>query len=268
MVVPNAEVEGVHAATNYRYTARSNDAGVYTLAQLREGAYTVRVRAAGFKESVFQDVELVSRDVRRIDVRLELGAVEAKVEVTAEPGVIETETARITDVKDALALKTLPMNSRSLTNYLQLSPTVMMATGDRATVRFGGSRTNQENQSIDGISYNNLYDGTWIAPLSNFIESFQEVRVDSANNTAEFGSVGQLTIISKSGTNQLHGSAFDYYSAGGLSARNPFAQARGTYVIHSPGGSAGGPVYIPKIYDGRNKTFFFASWEALRGSQV
>lgn len=266
-MIPNAGVEAVHTASNYRYAVQSNDAGVYTLAQLRDGQYTLRVRATGFKEYVVQNIELVSRDQRRIDVRLDLGAMEATVEVSAGVGLIETETARISDTKDARALNTLPLNTRSLTSFLQLAPTVQLATGDRATIRFAGSRNNQENQSIDGISFNNLYDGTRIAPLQGYIESFQEVRVDSANNTAEFGAVGQVTVISKSGANRLHGSAFDYYDSSGFASRNPFSLTKGSYVNHTPGVSAGGPIFFPKLYNGKNKSFFFASWEGVKGSQ-
>ncbi len=266
-MIPNATIEAVHTASNYRYTTQSNDAGVYTLAQLRDGEYSLRVRAAGFKEYVVQNIALDSRDQRRIDVRLEVGAIEATVEVTGGVSLIETETARISDMKDARMLNSLPLNTRGLTSFLQLSPTVQLATGDRATIRFAGSRNNQENQSIDGISYNNLYDGTRIAPLQGYVESFQEVRVDSANNTAEFGAVGQVTVISKSGTNKLHGSAFEYYDSSGFASRNPFSLTKGSYVNHSPGFSLGGPVYIPKVYNGVNKTFFFASWEGAKGSR-
>jgi hypothetical protein len=109
---------------------------------------------------------------------------------------------------------------------------------------------------------------TQIGPLAQYVESFQEVRIDSANNSAEFGTIGQVTMISKSGTNSFHGSLFDYYVTPWFRARNPFATVRDTGISNLPGGSAGGPVYIPKIYDGRNKTFFFASYENFLGSQA
>jgi len=91
--------------------------------------------------------------------------------------------------------------------------------------------------------------------------------VDPANNTAEFGSVGQVTIVSKGGGNQLHGAVFDYYSTPWFRARNPFALARGTGVRHEPGAAVGGPVVIPRVYDGRNRSFFY-SFETSRGSTV
>ncbi len=215
-----------------------------------------------------QNVPIVAMEVRRLDIALQIGAVESIVEVSGAASMIETETARVSDTKSELQLKSLPLNTRSLSAFLSLTPTVIFATGDRATIRFAGSRNNQENQTLDGISYNNLYDGTRIGPLQGFIESFQEVRVDAANNTAEFGAVGQVTVISKSGTNTLHGSLFDYYGSTAMAARNPFSSTKGSFVTHSPGGSVGGPVYVPRIYDGRNKTFFFFSYEAMRGSRI
>ena len=267
-IVPGAELTATHVESNYVYTARSNDSGNYTISQLREGAYILRVRAQGFKEVSIRNIALVSLDVRRIDPRLEIGAVDTKVEVSATQSLIETETARISDNKGAAALKALPMNTRSLWNFVGLSPGVVQAGNGSSTRRFAGSRANQSDASVDGITISNNIDGTQVSPLVSYIESFEEVRVDMANNTSEFGSIGQVTIISKSGTNQLHGSLFDYYTTPFFRARNPFAATRGTGIRHSPGGSVGGPVVLPKIYNGHNKTFFFYSFETSRGSAV
>ncbi len=267
-VVPGAELTATHLESNYRYTARSNEAGNYNIPQLREGVYTLRIQAAGFGESLVQEIRLVSLDVRRIDIRLTIGSLQATVEVNAGAALIETETARISDSKDANSLKALPMNTRSLWNFVGLSPGVVQAGNGSSTRRFAGSRANQSDASVDGVTISNNIDGTQISPLVSYIESFEEVRVDMANNTSEFGSIGQVTIISKSGTNQLHGSFFDYYSTPFFRARNPFAATRGTGVRHSPGGSIGGPVVIPKLYNGHNKTFFFYSLETSRGSAV
>ncbi|MBI4877623.1 MAG: TonB-dependent receptor, partial [Acidobacteria bacterium] len=267
-VVPGVAITATHARSNYVYTAKSNEVGNYTLPQLLEGGYVVRAKIAGFKESVVRDVQLVAQDLRRIDLRLEIGSLEATIEVTAGATLIETETARISDSRSAQALKTLPLNTRGLWDFLGLTPGIVQAGAGSSTRRFAGSRANQSDASVDGVSSSNLNDGTQISPLVSYIESFQEMRVDMANNTAEFGAIGQVTIISKSGSNELHGSAFDYYSTPWFRARNPFAQARGTGISHSPGFSVGGPAYLPKVYDGRNKSFFFSSFETSRGSAV
>lgn len=264
-VVPGATVEATHVATGYKYTATTNEVGYYTLSQLREGTYTVRVTAPGFREFLARDVQLVARDQRRLDVRLEVGTVEVTVEVSAGATLIEAETARIGDSKDARQLLSLPLNTRSLYSFLIISPAVVKASGQAAR-RFAGSRINQSDQSIDGITVSNGYDGTQISPLVDYIESYAEVRVDMANNSADIGAIGQVTVISKSGSNELHGSLFDYYVTPWFRARNPFAPQRATGVRHWPGGSIGGPVWLPKLYDGHNRTFFFFSFETSRSS--
>lgn len=264
-VVPNATVTATNIATNIKTAAKSNEAGAYTIAQLIDGTYTVRVEAAGFKALVMENVVLAARDIRRVDARLEVGAVETAVEVKGGATLIETETARIADSKDSLVLNTIPTNSRGLWAYLNLSPGLQGQDGSSVT-RFAGSRVNENNWSIDGTTFSDGVDNTQTGPLANYIESFQEVHVDLSNNSAEFASIGQVTIISKSGTNQLHGTAFDYYSTPWFRAKGFFASERQTGIQHAPGFGVGGPVFIPKIYDGRDRTFFYFSYETARGS--
>ena len=266
--IPGAAIEAVHRDTGYRYSSQSNEFGIYTLAQLREGVYTLRVTQPGFQEFVATDVRLVALEVRRLDVQLEVGAVDTRIEVTAGAALIETETARISDSKSSRQLVSLPLNTRSLWGFIGLSPGVVQAGAGSSTRRFAGSRANQSDSSIDGITHSNQYDGTQISPLVSSIESFEEIRVDTSNNTAEYGGIGMVTIITKSGSNALHGSAFDYYSTPWFRARNTFAAQRHSGVTHAPGASVGGPVYLPGIYDGRNRSFFFFSFETTRGSQI
>lgn len=265
--IPNATVTATNVQTNIRTVTTSNEVGNYNIPQLLQGTYTVRAQAAGFREFVAQNVVLASRDIRRVDITLEVGAVETVVEVSGGATLIETETARIGDVKTADVLKSLPLNTRGIWAFLALSPNVLQASGS-STIRFAGSRGNQSQWAIDGTSMSDGVDNTQIGPLANYIESFQEMKIDMSNNTAEFGTIGQVTLISKSGTNDLHGNLFDYYSTPWFRARNPFSPARPSGVGHTPGGSVGGPVYVPGLYDGRNKTFFFYSFETSRGSAV
>lgn len=266
LAIVGASITATHLGSNYVYTAQANDTGTYTLGQLREGEYTLRIKAAGFKEFVARSVQLVALDVRRIDARLEIGAVEASVEVTAGATLIETETARISDTRTSETLKSLPLNSRGLFDYLALSAGVLQESSTGAQRRYAGSRINQSDATIDGITISDMYGGNQISPLAGWVESYEEVRVDMANNTAEYGAIGMVTVISKSGANQVHGSLFDYYITPGFRARNPFSSARPTGTRHFPGGSVGGPIYLPRIYDGRNKSFFYYSYEASGGS--
>ncbi len=266
--IPNASAEATHVQSGYRYTAQSNEAGIYTLAQLRDGTYTLRVHAAGFKEFVAQDIVLVSREGRRLDVRLELGTVESRIEVTAGAALIETETARISDIRSDAVLKAMPRNSRNVSAFLGLTPGVLAYTsGER---RFAGSHPNQSEATIDGITSSNMNStssSTVIGPLTTFIESYQEIRVDMANNTAEFGTIGQVTVVTKAGANTFHGTLFDYYSTPWFRARNPFSPERGTGITHNPGFTAGAPVHLPGVFSGRNRTFWYYSFETTRGSQ-
>lgn len=267
-VIPGVTLTVTHVGTNIQTTVQSNESGVYTIAQLKEGEYMLRAHQPGFKEFVAKNIVLAARDYRRLDIRLELGELATSMEVTAGATLIETETARISDSKTAELLESLPLNTRGIWAFLALSPNVLQAGGGSSTIRFAGSRSNQSHWAIDGTTMSDGVSETQIGPLANFIESFREVKIDISNNTAEFGSIGQVTLISKSGTNALHGSLFDYYSTPWFRARNPFASSRGTGISHVPGGSVGGPVYLPKIYNGKDKTFFFFSFETSRGSAV
>jgi len=265
-LAPSITVTATHTATNITTTSQSNEAGVYTLAQLKEGEYTLRARGAGFREYVAQNIVLVARDYRRVDVRLEVGALETIVEVTAGATLIETETARIADTKTAGLMKSIPLNTRSIWAFLSLSPAVLQAGGGSSTIRFAGSRGNQSHWAIDGTTMSDGVDETQIGPLANYIEWIQELKIDVSNNTSEFGTIGQVTSISKSGSNALHGNVYDYYSTPWFRARNPFALARGTGISHGPGATVGGPVWLPKIYNGKDKSFFFFAFETSRGS--
>ena len=265
-VVAGVGVTATHVATNYRYSAVSNATGQYSIPQLREGAYEVRAQAQGFREVVVRDLQLAARDIRRVDLRLEVGTVESTVQVTAGATLIETETARIGDTRTSAAFKDLPLNTRGLADFIALTPNVGRSSTTDSQRRFSGSRMNQNDAQIDGISISGGRASGGIGPLMSYVESFQEVRVDTANNSAEFGPIGMVTIISRSGNNRFHGSAFDYYSTPWFRARNPFSPSRPTGIAHFPGYSAGGPVFVPKVYDGRNRTFFFHSLEVSRGS--
>jgi hypothetical protein len=263
-VIPGAEVVVTNSQTGVETKTQSNESGVYTVAQLREGAYSLRVTSPGFRDFVAQDIILVARDVRRLDVTLQVGTVESAIEVRAGATLIETESARITHTKDALTLKTIPLNARWAWAFLTISPHVIQAPG---VYRFAGSTNNESHWTIDGTTMADGVDGSAIGPQANYIESYQELKVDLANNSAQFGAIGQMTIISKSGTNQFHGVAADYYSTPFFRARNPFAQARPTGVNHLYAGALGGPVILPG-YNGRNKTFFYFDYEGSIGNQT
>ncbi len=262
-VIPNVTISATNLERNAVSTAKSNGNGDYTLPQLVEGTYTLKVEAAGFKDQIVQDIRLVTREVRRVDVRLEVGPTASTIEVSGGGiALIETETARIADVKSAETMKMMPLNARWLWAYFQQVPN--MQAGDDGW-RFGGSRGDQVTWTIDGTTMNDAF-GYAIGPQLNYMESYREVNVSVAGNSAEFPGVGNVEVITASGGNQLHGSVFDTFHTPGLRARNFFSNEVWGGRFHIFGGGAGGPVVIPKLYNGKNKTFFYGSYERSAGS--
>ena len=229
--------------------------------------YDLSAESPGFARFEQRGIRVTNQEFRRIDIQFELASVQTAVEVNGGASLIETEKARISDTKGADVIKSLPLNQRSLWDFVGQNPSVIQAANGSATRRFSGSRNNQSDASVDGITISNGRDGTQITPLVNYIESMAEVRVDTANNTAEYGALGQVTVVSKSGTNQLHFTAFDYYSTPLFASRNPFSTSGGGSVLHLPGGTIGGPVFFPHLYNGKDHTFFFFSYETARGAK-
>jgi hypothetical protein len=262
-VIRGAAVSATNVETSVVTKATTNDDGVYTVPQLREGPYLLSITATGFREFIATDILLVTRDLRRIDAVLQTGGFEAAVKVTAGSAPIELETARIGDVRTADQLRTLPLNDPGIYSTLAITPMMSFRGG---TYTFAGSKYNQSQFAIDGTSMSDGVGETPIGPLANYIESFKEVKIDLANNSAESASLGQVTIVSKSGTNRFQGALFDYYQSPVFRVKNPFSMRRAAGVIHFPGLALGGPTVIPKVYDGRGRTFWFVSGETVNGS--
>jgi TonB dependent receptor/Carboxypeptidase regulatory-like domain len=266
-LLPGVRISVRNVETNISSQTVSNQEGVYTITQLREGKYILSAQTSGFREFIAKDILLVARDVRRLDVTLALGEMRESVQVSAGATLIETETPRLGDTRTANELKTLPLNTRGIWAFISLTPMIVQRAGG-STISFAGSRGNQSQWSIDGTTMSDGVGETQIGPLANFIESFKEVKIDLANNSSEFGTLGFVTMISKSGDNEFHGSVFDYYSSPILRTRSPFATQRSGGVNHVLGFSAGGPIYLPKLYNGKDRTFWFISAETITGSQA
>ena len=264
-VIKGAAVVATNVETSVTTRTTTNEDGVYTVGQLREGPYMLSITAPGLREFLATDIVLVTRDVRRIDARMEVGSLEAAVQVTAGAAAIELDTPRISDVRTAEQLRTLPLNDPGVWSFLAVTPMLSLRSG---SYTMAGSRYNQSQFSIDGTSMSDGVGETPIGPLANYIESFKEVKIDIASNSAESASLGQVTIISKSGTNQFHGAVFDYYQSPMFRASNPFSGRRPAGVLHFPGLALGGPAAIPRLFDGRGRTFWFVSAETVNGSSA
>lgn len=233
-VIPNAKLVAVQQETNYSFEVTTNEAGVFTIPNLREGTYKLTVSAGGFQEYVADNIRIFGRDARRLDVQLQVGPVSTSIQVDAKASVIETESARISDVKTQEVLRGLPLSLRRTADFYQLTPNVNRGTSVSNT-RFSGSRSRQSEVVVDGVSTSSTFGGTNTGVSLDRTEAFQEFRVDAAGNSAEFAAIGQVTVVTRSGTNQFHGIAFTYYQTPGLIARNPFSTAATGSVEHVPG---------------------------------
>ncbi|MBI4903018.1 MAG: TonB-dependent receptor [Acidobacteria bacterium] len=270
-VVPGAKVTARCMETNLTYQSTSNELGNYQIERLARGTYVVSAEASGFQRLDVKDVALVSNDVRRVDLKLEIGTTTTSIEVTAGGGgLIETETARIGDARSGDQMRMMPIPSRGL-----WAQTLMFAGGMTRTAKDGnsggtsyaGSQPNQINILVDGSTTEDGV-GSSMGPMGNFIESYDEVKVDIANNSAEFRELARISVISKAGTNQFRGGIFDYYQTPSFRAIAPFATQRSGTIQHEPGGSLGGPVILPGLYKGRDRTFFFLSYETQRQNKL
>lgn len=256
--VPAAVIEALHVERNHSFRTATNDDGQYTVANLPDGAYTVTVKAAGFQEFKAERLILAGRDIRRVDAQLQVGAVGTTVEVQGGSTLIETETASVAGTKDREILRALPLTLRRAWDYFTLTPTIERTSA--WSIRFGGTGTNQGESTLDGTTLATAGGGP-IGPLMDRTEQVQEMRVDIAQASAEHSTMGQIALISRSGTNDFHGTAADYFSDTRFNSRNPFNLTKGKGTSHQIILSAGGPVYLPGIYDGRNRTFFFSTIE-------
>jgi hypothetical protein len=265
-VVGGAKVVVTNQGTNISQTVATDAIGNYEATHLNPGVYSVSIEAAGFQRVLHQNVGLETGQVLRLDVQMTVGSLSETISVTGQAPVVETETGTISDVRTGRQVRELPLNfyrgdgfTNGIWRYANLSPGVSMGQGQAS---YHGTLSGQWAATLDGT---NLGDqgGNTPGPAQPSFESIQEVKLAMVNNSAEYNSVANMILISKSGTNELHGSALYQYASGGLNARNFFQSNRPFRVYNQFGGSIGGPVVLPS-YNGRNRTFFFGAYEGNR----
>jgi hypothetical protein len=259
-VIPGTVVRVTNIQTNEKREFISNEFGNYEISNLFPGVYLLEAEMTGFAKFRKERIELAANQNLRVDFTMEVTAGATGITVSAEVGPrIETETAKLSDVRNMMQLKTLPLADRSVYRFLVLTPGV--TGGMNGTMSVSGSRDRQVHYAVDGVTMADVRSSNTIGPTLNYIEPFEEAKIDFGNNSAEFKAVGTLTMVSKRGGNEVHGAVYDYYSTGAFRAGDYFTGQRGGQPNHGFGGHVGGPVYLPKLYDGRNKTFFLASYE-------
>lgn len=279
-VVPNAQVEVINKAMGTKVSLRTNDAGFYQAPFLLPGMYQVRVEVAGFKKFLRDDIELRVNDRIEIGIQLEVGAAEQSVTVTGETPLLTTESSSLGAVVDGRRVAELPIPHGNPYFLIGLSAGVSFTRDPRLDRPFepthivgysmDGTRANRSDITIDGaVATATANAGEVISSYVPPADIVQEFKVQTATFDAAFGQTeGGVTNISlKSGTNDLHGTAYYTNMTPGLFANDFFANRTGTprpdFYYHRWGASAGGPVWLPKLYDGRNRTFFMWGYEGI-----
>ena len=269
-VIPGALITVHSLDENEDRTTTSGSSGDFVFENLKAGHYKVTVHRDGFTDSVVSSATLEARQELRLPVTLTVSAASSTVEVNAEGGQINTENGTINDTISNVDISQLPMNTRSVSS----SPLAALAASPEVTrdsqgnIAVGGDTSAQTGFSVDGISTANIrYNGA-LADTYPSLESIDEMKVTAFDNNAEFAQMGDVTFTTKSGTNQLHGSAFEYFQNADMDATVLNFPVKAPRTFNTFGGSLGGPVTLPKIWNGKSKnTFFFADYEGNRKTQ-
>ena len=263
-VVPGAKIQVTNVNTNSSIALEANDQGLYTASNLPGGTYRVTVSKEGFKTATSTAAELGSSITLRVDIKLEPGAVTQTVTVTGEAPILDVGTTNnSTGMQDNL-IEQMPVivagTQRAITDYLQELPGY--TSGGSFTPQASGSPVGDTETYIDGgpASEWGIARGG-IGEVSPEIEQVGEFSVVQNAFNAEYGGFGSwfTNVVLKSGTNELHGTVYDHIGNSALDAKSYFATAVTPYRQNEGGFNVGGPVVLPKIYNGRNKTFFFGS---------
>ncbi len=251
---------------NTNRLATTDDSGDYLFENLKPGHYTVSAVKSGFSASSTVALELTARQSARADLVLSLAQVQQTVNVEAAAEQINTENATVGDTRGTEQLVQMPLNFRAQTTSplaaLALSPSVI--TDSQGNIQVGGASYSMTGYSVDGISTANVSANGSLQNAYPSSEGLAELKVTAFNNSAEFSQVADITFITKSGTNQFHGSLFEYLQNDALDATILNFTSKAPKRFNTFGGSLGGPLTIPHFYNGRNKTFFFGDYEGNR----
>ena len=277
-VVPKVDVSIVQVETNFRFSALTNDDGLYRLPSLSPGTYSLTFEGAGFKKYVRGGIELRAGDVQAVDAVMQVGSLSESIEVKGNAAQLETETSATGSLIEGDTLHKLPLYQRYVNSTLNLTPGLSMGGyaygGDLGAYHLAGQRNGAIGIFEDGVNGNEQTSGTRvIKPVQNSVE---EVKVLTTTLPAEYGhsAGGVIAVVKKSGTNDLHGLAAGYGRTRRMQhrlffdnlrtsdARPGFPNGIPTWFM-DPEADVGGPVIIPKLYDGRNKTFFFFGYQKL-----
>jgi hypothetical protein len=267
--VAGAQLTLTQRDTNTITRAVATSSGEYNLANLLPGGYRLEITASGFKRYLQQNIMLSAGNTLRVDASLQLGQVSESIEVTAAAATIQTENAKVSTLVENKLVDELPLVvAGSMRSPFNLVAVAAEAKGGGQNLSLGGGQVAQWDATLDGYSVGTNRSGDTAEAALNTpsVEALTEFSVDTNGFKAEYGQAGGgvMSFASKSGTNDFHGSAYDFLRNDKLDARGFFARTRSIYRQNDFGFTASGPVRIPKLYNGRNKTFYFVSYEGFR----
>jgi hypothetical protein len=279
-VVADATVEARNAATDGVYQAATTTTGNYTLSQLPVGSYALTVSVPGFKTYVRSGITVPVAQTLRIDVLLEVGAASESIRVEANAALLKTESGEVsTNVKTEnldelpiLGIGSINAGSSEIRNPYAVTNMVPGAVYEaNDTVKINGAPANQQVYRVEGQDATMGYAPWAAAQVQPSVDAIEETAVQTSNYAAEFGGGGGngvFNVTMKSGTNQYHGTLYDYWTNAAFNAAQPFTGLRQGNNLNDYGGTLGGPVVIPHVYNGHDKTFFFFNFEQLLGSAI
>jgi Carboxypeptidase regulatory-like domain len=268
-ILAGASVTAVFDATGATLKQLTNSAGLWAFPSIAVGSYTVTVEMTGFKTAKRTNVVLVTDTPFVLNITLELGDTHDVVRVEASADVLNTSTATLSNVTERAAVSTLPLNGRNPLNLIVLDSGVTQRSGTGISVN--GSRLQSSNVTIDGIEANEASNPTATNNVYRINpDNVEEFKSTTSNGTPEEGKNSGLNVnmVTKSGTNQFHGDVTYYFRNNDLNTNEFYANAQGQprAILKSNqyGYDVGGPVWIPKVYNGRNRTFFYNSWQGQK----
>jgi hypothetical protein len=273
--VPSAAVVLHNNSTNVETASSTNGSGEYAIVNILPGVYTLRVTKTGFQTIQQNEVGLSVNQTALYDFTLQVGSAGQTVNVTATAPTIESSTAELGTVISTSSVNDLPLNGRNFTELLQLTPGAspintaqvlgFKAVGVTDFPSFHGARNRANLFLVDGVNDQSSISSNYAVPP--VVDDIQEFKVDAHNDQVQFGGVsgGVVNVVTKSGTNAFHGTAWEYLRNSDFDARNTFFATVNPQRQNQFGGNGGGPVLLPH-YNGRNRTFFFGSYEGFRNS--
>ncbi len=273
--ISGAKVTVINSSTNQTYDLTTNDSGDYTAAELPVGTYLVRVQKPGFSESETRGLTVNAAATVRADVTMQIGQSRQIVEVQAAALQLNSEDAQTAVTVNQTLVNELPLvvggTVRSPFDLASLTPEAKN-TGSSEGFALGGGQADSYQATLDGVSIDTsrALQKNWVTSNAPSVEAITQFTVDTNGFKAEYGHAGggAMVFVAKSGTNQFHGSAYEFMRNTDFDANDWFSnragRARQIYKQNDFGATVGGPVWIPKVYRGKNKTFFFFSYEGFR----